>query len=467
MKFGKVVAFIAAAIFCAFNAHSQNRLAALIVEFDGANGGGPRTGMTLGIDGNLYGTTAYGGSPGGGTIFELTASNTFVTQAQFTDTNGSFPCAALLLATNDNFYGVTYLGGTYESGTIFEFTTNDELISLYTFDGTNGSQPWGGLIQASNGNFYGTTSGGGINATNASGGGGHGTIFMMDPQGTFSRLYNFTGGGDGSLPYGTLVQGTNGNLYGTTYYGGSSGSGVIFEWKLDQGFIPVLYFNGNNGANPGAGLIQGSNGFLYGTAASGGTFNDGVFFRVDYQGNLSPLHNFSGSDGATPYGPIVFCGDRYYGTTYAGGLYDYGTIYRLTMGSNQAPQFQSLFSFRDQTDGGYPEGGVTLFHGSMFVTTIESRIGSSIGEGSLIELIRPPRLTHVSLDKGVLAAYTFDLQPGWTYQPQYSQTLLAGSWSNWGSTLTAISNQYTFSGPATGPTGFLRLKFQPPRLLPP
>jgi uncharacterized repeat protein (TIGR03803 family) len=460
MSFGKIRFFVATVAIFGFGARGQNPPAALIVNFNQTNGGGPYTAMTLGVDGNLYGTVSSGGISSAGAIFELTSNNAFSLVADFAGTNGSFPCAKLLRATNDNLYGVTYGGGTNGEGSIFEFTTNHQLISLCSFAGTNGFFPWGGLIQASNGNFYGTTSSGGIGFSN--GFGGNGTIFMMTPQGVVTNLYEFTGGPDGATPYGTLLQGTNGNLYGTTYYGGS-GSGGIFEWKLDPGFVSVLNFNGDNGANPAAGLILGRHGVMYGTAATGGLHEDGEFYKLDYFGNLTPLHVFAGPDGAVPYGPIICCDCCYYGTTYSGGLYDSGSIYRIEIGTNPIPRFDSIYSFRDQIDGGYPEGGVTVFHRNIFATTIES----SPGYGSLIELVEPPRLTHVSLLGGIFSASTSELQPGWTYQPQYSWTALPGTWSDWGPPVTATSRKQTFSGSVSGPEGFLRLNFTPPGLIPP
>ncbi|HEX4121308.1 MAG TPA: choice-of-anchor tandem repeat GloVer-containing protein [Verrucomicrobiae bacterium] len=466
MNFPKTTLFISAVAFCGLNVHAQTNRAALIVAFSGTNGSAPYTAMTEGIDGNLYGTTGQGGSNYDGTIFELSSNNVFTTLFNFGFTNGNFPPAKLLRSTNHNFYGVTYGGGSNQYGSVFEFTTNGNLISLYSFDGTNGGNPWGGLIQASDGNFYGTTSGGGT-GFNGFFGSGSGTIFMMTPQGAFTNLYQFTGGTDGATSYGTLVEGTNGNLYGTTYSGGT-GNGTIFEWKLDPSLEEILAFDGSDGANPAAGPVLNRRGFMVGTTAAGGSNGKGEVYTLDYEKALRVVYNFGGPDGATPYGPLVCCGDCYYGTTYSGGTYNQGAVVSVEIRSVIAARETVLYSFKDQLDGGFPEGGVTAYHNHLFVTTTESTIGTVYGGGTLIELVESPRLTRLgpTFKAGVFSA-TYEVQPTWTYQPQYSPDLLPGTWSAWGHSITPTERTYTFGGTVSARAGFLRLQVEPPGLLPP
>jgi uncharacterized repeat protein (TIGR03803 family) len=463
MSFRTTIVLTTAILSFALNLRSQDALVATMATFQGTNGSSPYSSLTLGRDGNLYGTTSSGGPAGSGTIFELTSNNTLLTLASFDSTNGAFPPAQLLLSTNGNFYGVTYLGGVYGQGTIFEFSTNHALVSLFSFNGTNGALPWGGLIQASNGNFYGTTSSGGLGFSN--GFGGNGTIFMVSPSGVFSNLYSFTGGNDGATPYGTLVQGTNGNLYGTAYSGGSGGAGVIFDWILDPSEWVVFPFNGANGSGPSAGLTLGCDGNLYGTTSAGGTKNAGTIFRLNYAGTLTTLYNFTeiGSDGGTPYSPLLQLGRKLYGTTFSGGLYSNGIIYRLTLSTNPIPCFESLHSFGNLTDGGFPQGGLTEdAKGTLFGTTTDA----GAAQGTVYELIKVPRVGHPSLAGGLLSVTCRDVQPGLVYQPQYSLTLTPGSWSNWGPPVTANSNRFVVTGTAFAAEGFVRIQFQPPGLVP-
>ena len=459
MSLVKISVFIAAALCGTFNGRTQDNVVAAVATFYGTNGGSPYASLTLGNDGNFYGTTSQGGPAGAGTIFELDTNNTLLPLASFAGTNGSFPPAALLQSTNGNFYGVTYLGGIYGQGTIFEFTTNHNLLSLFSFGGTNGSLPWGGLIQASNGNFYGTTSFGGPGFSN--GFGGNGTIFMMSPSGVFSNLYSFSGGNDGATPYGTLVQGTNGNLYGTTFAGGSNNAGVVFEWMLDPSINRFLVFYGANGSGPGAGLVLGCDGYLYGTTAAGGPRNAGTFFRLDYDGIPTTLHYFteSGSDGGAPYGPLLRSGRDFYGTTYGGGLYGEGIIYRVSQTTNPTPRFESLYSFRGAVDGGSPESGLTAdARGNLFGTTT----ASGTAEGTAYEVINLPYLSHTSLVNGIFSATCRDAQPGLVYQARYSFTFNPGTWYDWGPPITANSNRFVFSGAAFASAGFLHVEVLPP-----
>jgi uncharacterized repeat protein (TIGR03803 family) len=455
MSLAKIFVLSRAALWGALNAQAQDTIVAAVATFYGTNGGSPYASLTLGNDGNLYGTTGSGGPSGDGTVFELNTNNTFHPLASFAGTNGSFPPAGLLLSTNGNFYGVTYVGGLYGQGTVFEFTTNHNLLSLFSFNGTNGSLPWGGLIQASNGNFYGTTSSGGLGFAN--GFGGNGTIFMMSPGGLFSNLYSFSGGNDGATPYGTLVQGTNGNLYGTTYSGGSSSAGVVFEWTLDPSEMPVVQFSGANGSGPGAGLAVGCDGNLYGTTAGGGPKDAGTLFRMTYSGVVTPLHYFTetGSDGGTPYSPLLRCGRDFYGTTYSGGTYGKGTIFRVSLTTNPTPCFETVYSFQNSVDGGFPEGGLTAdVRGNLYGTTTDS----GTAQGAAYEVIKLPHLSHASLVNGIFSANCWEAQPGLTYQARQSFTLLPGSWSPWGPPVTANSNKVVFSGSALASHGFFSVQ---------
>src|SRR5580658_4789683 len=185
----------------------------------------------------------------------LTTLYTFGSSASL----GMSPQAPLSAPLDGVFYGATYYGGTSNSGTLFKITTNGLITTLYSFSGGNdGGNPFGGLVLASDHNFYGTTVYGGTN--------GFGTCFKLAGDGTFTPLYSFTGNADGGNPYAGLTQGKDGNLYGTTYNGGQ-GYGTVFRITIQGAITPFYSFTGNtsDGANPSGKLVQGSDGNFYGT----------------------------------------------------------------------------------------------------------------------------------------------------------------------------------------------------------
>src|ERR1022692_3069649 len=257
--------------------------------------------LVQGTDGNLYGTTFYGGGNGEGTVFKITPSGTLTTLYSFCSqgipcTDGENPAAGLVQGTDGNLYGTTVVGGTYAGGTVFKITPSGTLTTLYNFCSqsscADGASPFAGLVQANNGDFYGTTGGGG-------GGGGTcplslapsgcGTVFKITPSGTLTTLYSFCSQGganctDGENPQAALVQGTDGNLYGTTYSGGDYEGGTVFRITAGDTLTTLYNFCSPseclNGGGPTAGLVQANNGDFYGTTVFGGTNNDGTIFSL-------------------------------------------------------------------------------------------------------------------------------------------------------------------------------------------
>ena len=149
-------------------------------------------------------------------------------------TDGANPNAGLILATNGSFYGTTLGGGANGYGTVFKITAAGTLATLHSFDMTDGESPYAGLVQATNGNFYGTTGAGGSGEDN------FGTVFEITPAGVLTTLHSFDIA-DGELPYGGLVQATNGTLYGTTSQGGNNSDGTIFSLSVGLGpFVETL-----------------------------------------------------------------------------------------------------------------------------------------------------------------------------------------------------------------------------------
>jgi uncharacterized repeat protein (TIGR03803 family) len=296
------------------------------------DGASPAAGLTQGSDGNFYGTTNAGGAGGFGTVFKITPSGTETVLHSFTaNSDGAEPEASLIQGSDGTFYGTTDIGGTSGDGTVFSITSAGTETVLHPFAGSSsdGSRPTAGLIQGSDGNFYGTTDAGGVNAD--------GTVFRITPSGTETVLYSFAGGSsDGSHPEGGLIQGSDGNFYGTTDAGGANGDGTVFK-ITPSGTETLLYsFAGGNsdGSNPTAGLIQGSDGNLYGTTFLGGANGHGTVFKITLSGTETVLHSFAGgfSDGESPEAGLTQGSDgNLYGTTLDGGLSGVGTVFKVAL----------------------------------------------------------------------------------------------------------------------------------------
>jgi uncharacterized repeat protein (TIGR03803 family) len=360
----------------------------VLYSFTGTNGDGanPAGGVIMDSAGNLYGTTAGGGSAGGGTVFKLEPSGNkavLYSFTGFTNGDGANPAAGLIMDSAGNLYGTTAIGGTSVNcpppfeypvpiigcGTVFKLDPSGKETVLYSFTGTNGdgANPEAGLIMDSAGNLYGTTTLGGVTSsffctvdvTGPPLTPGCGTVFKLDPSGKETVLYSFTGtNGDGANPVGGLIMDSAGNLYGTTQYGGitssacggpvpplspPAGCGTVF--KLDpSGKETVLYsFTGspNDGAQPVAGLIMDSAGNLYGTTVLGGSSCSGfvpggcgTVFKLDPSGKETVLYSFTGTigDGPNPVaGLIIDSAGNLYGTTQFGGSVDAGTVFRLEL----------------------------------------------------------------------------------------------------------------------------------------
>jgi len=303
----------------------------------GTDGYLPYAGVILDKSGILYGTTAFGGAFNAGTIYEVntvtsqeTVLHSFVAGST---TDGSLPYAGLIEDAKGNLYGTTLEGGDISCeegegcGVVFKFDamTGKETV-LYTFTGNpDGERPEASLIRDAEGNLYGTTSAGGPADA--------GTVFeVIAATRTESVLYSFTGGNDGKRPVANLARDTAGNLYGTTYMGGSALSGTVF--KVDTSNQETVLYNFTGGADgqyPFAGVIIDSQGNLYGTTIFGGTSSDGVAFELDTAGAETVLHTFNGSNGQYPVAILLPDGKGdFYSTTELGGTHGMGTVFKLT-----------------------------------------------------------------------------------------------------------------------------------------
>ena len=384
-----------------------------LVTFDGHNGFQPEFGsLVQGLDGNLYGAALVGGAYDYGTIFKLTPSGTLITIHSFNFTDGYGPIG-LILARDGDFYGTTIEGGANGIGTFYRISPNGGLTVLYNLKPADGADDYGSLIQGTDGSFYGiTTNGGGTN--------GYGTVFKITvgKRITFTTLHTF-GLTDGAYPFGSLVEGTDGNFYGTTSEGGadgycddgvSVGCGTIFKITPAGALTTLHEFRIDDGAYPYSGLIQASDGNFYGTTANGGAYRDyGTVFKMTPGGELTTLYSFGPTGGNYPRGPLIEGSDgNFYGTT--AGVFgacgdSCGSVFKITSQGVLTP----LHLF-DYTDGAYSLAGlVQATNGTFYGTTsaggadqVGTVFSEAVGLGPFVESL--PTLGNVGSTVRILGS---------------------------------------------------------------
>lgn len=301
----------------------------VIYNFDGtAHGKTPRGGLTLSTDGNFYGTTSVGGINNYGNIFKITSAGVLTVLHEFAYPDGTNPYAPPVQGIDGSYYGATSVGGT-GSGTVYKLTSSGAFSVLHTFSFSQGSTASAPLIQANDGNFYGTTSAGGT-------AGGGGEVFKITPTGVLTVLYSFDST-HGSHPYSPLVQGTDGNFYGTTSSGGSLDGGVVF--KLTPAKVLTVLYNFDakpasvDGKFPDGGLIQATDGNFYGVTEGGGTNGMGTLFKITSTGAYSVLYNFVPAAGSVPQTTLrQHTNGKFYGQANAGGANSVGTLFSFDVG---------------------------------------------------------------------------------------------------------------------------------------
>jgi uncharacterized repeat protein (TIGR03803 family) len=308
-----------------------------------SDGAEPYAGLTLASNGMFYGTTTLGGkNPANGTVFQITSAGKLKTIYNFSGTtDGSFPEAAPFQAKDGNLYGTTSIGGSSNDGTLYEMSTAGTNEVSFSFTGGNGELPYARLVQGTNQNIYGTTS----QATS-----GNGTVFAILPKTGFATLYTFKGAKKGGYPFGGLIQASNGNFYGTTSSGGANGQGGTVFSMTPAGKVTTIYNfcakpNCTDGRNPEASLVQATDGNLYGTTYNGGANSNpncltnsgcGTIFQITTAGKLTTIYNFCGlescADGNQPQGGLVQATNgTFYGTTSSGGTEFAGTVFSLSV----------------------------------------------------------------------------------------------------------------------------------------
>ncbi len=305
-----------------------------------SDGIAPVGGLILASDGNFYGTTSVGGPQGSGTIFRVTPSGVLTTIATLcTQTgcpNGQIPEFPLIQASDSNLYGTTGLGGINGGGTVFKVTPQGIVAPVYNFCSplacSGGDSPAGPVVQGLDGNFYGTTAFGGS--------AGWGTAFKLTPSGVLTNLHDFcaTTCTDGAQPSSGLTLGSDGNFYGLTGLGGitygNAGAGTVFRLTPDGTLTTIYSFcstDCSTGKSPSGALVEGTDHNLYGTTAEGGTANLGTVFSIDFGGALTTLHNFtSKTTGESPSAPMMQSTKGTFIGTAPSGIN--GLVYSLSVG---------------------------------------------------------------------------------------------------------------------------------------
>jgi uncharacterized repeat protein (TIGR03803 family) len=339
--------------------------------------------LTLGPDGNLYGTTFRGGSmpadPGILFMYDL-ENDLFVKKFDFMEAiDGSYPFSDLLLAGDGWLYATTYDGGDVDAGTIYRINPVDRSHAvLFNFNYTNnGGIPVGGVTQASNGLLYGMANRGANT---------DGLLYVLDPStNDYTVLFDFDELVSGQTPDGRLLQASNGNLYGTLTQGGSNGDGVLFEWNITTNTYTKLFdFQmATSGKTPRGNPVQAANGKLYGIASEGGLHNGGVLWEYDIpSGIFTKKQDFDGTNkGSLPVGTLIeFADNQLYGLCFLGGLNNGGVLFRYDADSDNLSR---LVNFDGLDMGGQPMGSLMVASNNKLYGTTGS--GGAYGFGVVFE----------------------------------------------------------------------------------
>ena len=300
---------------------------------------------------SLFGITYSGGSDDGGCINKyVPSSNSLSVERSFQRSGANPYYTSLTRATDGKFYGMTFNGGGSSGGVIFSYDPDSAIYSkIYDFDIINGSKPTGSMIQANDGKLYGMTSFGGVQNV--------GVIFSLDPSShVYTKLYDFDIT-NGAGPSGSLLQSSDGKLYGMAAQGGSNNFGVIFSFDPSSGrYSKLKDFQNTDGASPLGNLIAGTNGMLYGMTTNGGNNLSGVIFSYNISSSVfSKLKDFDSTNGYYPYGSLMQANDgKFYGTTYKGGSNNYGVIFSFDPASSAYTKLEDL----DSANGGSPFGNL-------------------------------------------------------------------------------------------------------------
>jgi uncharacterized repeat protein (TIGR03803 family) len=395
-----LVRALALALFVPVTAAHSSTFTVLYTFTDGSDGGLPCcSSLVLDNNDNLYGTMEV--PLGKGAVFELAPGGNETVLYYFPDGSGGSEPDAVMMDKKGNLWGTTFEGGT-GGGVIFKINSSDKEKLIHTFHGSpnDGCVAVGAMVTDAIGNFYGTTSSCGKHD--------YGAVFKLAPDGSESLLYSFKGGRDGFNPEVGLIIDSEGNLYGTTDWGGkvgacitgngATGCGTIFSLAPDGTKTELYKFKGppSDGYIPAGNLIMDSSGNLYGTTQGGGRagcfadYGCGVVFKLAPDGAETMLHVFKGGkdDGANPLGGLILdSAGNLYGTTEFGGSSNAcngavgcGTVFKIAPDGTET----ILHKFKEATDGANPMGGLVADgSGKLYGTTY---FGDAYGYGTVFEI---------------------------------------------------------------------------------
>jgi uncharacterized repeat protein (TIGR03803 family) len=363
------------------------------------DGDRPLGGLLRDASGNIYGTTASGGGQGNGVVYKIKRTGKEIVLFTFGDpaVTGAGPLTPLTQDQAGNLLGIAD-GGPGLGGVIFSISATGAETIVHAFDTSHKAELLtGGILLDAKGSIFGTSLTAGIGPCRFFV--GCGVVFQIDKAGRFHAFYKFTGGPDGSRPFGPLVEDVVGNLYGVAQQGGDlnciidldnpefpePGCGTVFKLSQHRELTVLHTFEaGADGAGPQPGILRDSSGNLYGTTDLGGTFDHGTVFKIASDGTYTVLHTFNGTDGQGPNGYLVADdAGNLYGTTQGGGANGAGTVFQLT----PAGQLIVLHDFTGGEDGEFPLAGVIRdAKGNLYGTTIKSVTDSRVSGGNVFEI---------------------------------------------------------------------------------
>lgn len=374
----------------------------VVHSFTGSGGAVPQSLMRH-SDGNFYGTTLAGGAQGWGTVFRLTAAGGLTTLVEFTGTTGAAKGAAPLgipIFIGSTLYGVTQDGGASGLGVVYNLSAGGTYTVLAEFSGISGARPGahpaGGLVRHADGNLYGTTEFGGAND--------FGTAFRLTPAGAFTSLRAFADP-SGSQPAGSLAAGADGALYGTTAAGGNTGLGTVFRLTATGTHTVLAHLTGTAGVVPGAaprgGPVTGADGDFHFATSAGGPGNNGVIARISPAGTFTLTAALSPAAGWAPSGAPVAEGDGFLFPMHFGGALGGGTLARLNSSGAVTPA-----AALGGTAGTNPEGALLaqngLFYGVAARGAQSNRGAVFSFDGDAVTLLSPGTSSGGSLPEGAL-----------------------------------------------------------------
>jgi uncharacterized repeat protein (TIGR03803 family) len=424
----------------------------LSVPFRGTNTDGATPYAELAVSNNVvYGTTFFGGALNSGTVFSITLNgNIFTNLHSFTGlSDGGDPLGGLVLISN-TLFGAAFQGGISNAGTVFALNADGSNFRvIHNFNRIDGAGPQKGLIASGN-RLYGVTQ--------------NNTLFALQTDGNgFTNLHIFNGL-DSGIPNSGMVL-ANGVLYGTTADGGANGGGIIFSIGTNGAGFNLLYsfegtsanppFTNSAGATPTAGLVSfGTK--LYGTTFYGGIWGQGVVFSINKDGSgYTNLYTFTGGlDGGNPSGRLVTTGSYLYGATSSGGLHGASTVFALRM---DGTEFNLLYTFNGGLDGAAPQEGLTLVNNTLYGAATFGGIGT--GNGAIFSLSFSPQLSISTSESNMVLVWPtnyvgFDYSG---YTLQFTTNLVSPFWTANLPAPVVINGQYTVTNPISGTQQFFRL----------